>query len=300
MQLDGLKQAPFNVTLMGALSGTLRYYRIAASDPYLYGASGHAFLMNVHSELCPSGPYCWNRQPAFALLRNVGLDITPLGYFDASSPPSERAAVERRLREALTLGAPCFLVNMEFQLVTGYDETGFLTAQPWPGHDFPPAHLTFGSWSELGDEIHLDFHIVDALPPLDRLATMTASLRHAVDLWRHPERHSRSPYSVGGGAYENWEAAVRAGEGGSHGNWWNGMVWSESRRMAGEYLTEVAPILPLEAEGLAAEYAAIGSLLQRASEKALADEPKLALLGEAHRREAACIDRIEALLPRLP
>ena len=225
--------------------------------------------------------------------------MTPLGFFAESSTPEERSAVEARMREALDRGAPCFLVNMEYQLITGYDETGFLTAQPWPQLDFPPAHLTFGTWSELTGGIHMDFNIVDAAPPADRAAAVAASLRYAADLWRQPERHSGPPYGAGARAYDNWEAAVRAGHGGSHGNWWTATVWSECRTMAGQYLAEVAPILPLDAEALAEEYAAIGELLQRAADKELPAEPKLTLLTEARGREAACIDRIEALLPRL-
>jgi len=63
MQLGGLKQSPLNATLMGALHGAARYHRLDASLPFLYGASGLAFLMNVHEELCPSGPYCWRHEP---------------------------------------------------------------------------------------------------------------------------------------------------------------------------------------------------------------------------------------------
>ena len=122
-------------------------------------------------------------------------------------------------------------------------------------------------------------------------AAVAASLRYAVDLWRQPERHAGPPYGAGARAYDNWEAAVRAGHGSSHGNWWTATVWSECRTMAGQYLAEVAPILPLDAEGLADEYAAIGERLQHASDKELAAEPKLALLAEARGREARDSER---------
>ena len=118
MRLESLKQAPFNTTMMGAMRGALDYYGIAASDAFLYGASGHAFVMNIHKELCPSGPYCWNREPVDALLANVGLRVEALGFFHAGSGAEERARVEARLRESLAAGVPCFLLNMENQLIT--------------------------------------------------------------------------------------------------------------------------------------------------------------------------------------
>ena len=45
--------------------------------------------------------------------------------------------------------SPCSLLNMENQLITGYDDTGFDTAQPWCPHnkDFPPRRLSSGTWT---------------------------------------------------------------------------------------------------------------------------------------------------------
>jgi hypothetical protein len=70
---------------------------------------------------------------------NLGLEMTDLGFFAPQSTPQDRAAVEQRVREALDAGIPCSLINLENQLITGYDHTGFFTAQPWaPKVDFPP------------------------------------------------------------------------------------------------------------------------------------------------------------------
>ncbi|NLI00708.1 MAG: BtrH N-terminal domain-containing protein [Chthonomonadales bacterium] len=295
MVIEGLKQAPFNYTLMGAVRGALDHYGVPVSDAYLYGATGQAFMMNIHRELCPSGPYCWNRDPFFRLLANVGIAVTELGFHHAETPPEQRAASEERLRAALDRGAPCMLVNMEYQLITGYDDTGFLTAQPWPGMGFPPAHLAFGTWSELCDEVHMDFYILDRVEPAERAKAVRAALAYAVDLWRHPVDHTSEDYGVGPNAYQNWVEAVHRGHGASHGNWWNGTVWAECRAHAASFLKEVGDLAP-DAEALSAEYAAVADLVARCSHKEMPAPEKDELLRQAAARERACIQRMEAAL----
>ncbi|MBM3492802.1 MAG: hypothetical protein FJX72_00555 [Armatimonadetes bacterium] len=295
MVIEGLTQAPFNSTLMGAMRGAANHFGLGVSDAYLYGASGHAFIMNIHRVLCPSGPYCWDRGPFYDLLRNVGIATTPLGFHHAGTSVADRAASEARLRDALDRGSPCYLVNMEFQLITGYDETGFFTAQPWPGHDFPQAHLTFGTWAELGDEIHMDFDILDRCEPVERRVAVKAALEFAVDLWRRPKEYTSEGYGVGPEAYANWIGAVEAGHGPSHGNWWNGVVWAECRRQASDFLKEVAPLMPSsdDATALACEYSVIAELVERCSAKEMDQAEKLAQLAQARDLERAAISRVE-------
>jgi hypothetical protein len=299
MKLDTLRQSPFNCTYMGALRGACDHYGIGVTDAFLYGASGHAFVMNIHRLLCPSGPYCFNRDPINRLLENLGLRTTELGFYHSGSTTEERVAVDARIRDALDRGAACYLVNMEFQLITGYDETGFLTAQPWPGMDFPQAHMTFGSWAELGDEVHMDFDILDRCQAAPRPEAVRAGLGYAVDLWRNPRAHTSQDYGIGGEAYSNWISAIHAGHGSSHGNWWNGTVWAECRTQAAAFFREIAGLLPDDAPGLADDYSTVADLLERCSSKELPDDEKIGLLEDASRREAAATDRIERALAAL-
>jgi hypothetical protein len=298
MLLDNLKQPPLNTTMMGVMRGALDYYGLPASDAVLFGASGHAFVLNIHKELCPSGPYCWDQGVVRALLANVGLRVEFLGFFHPGSSAEERAAVEARLRDALQAGTPCSLQNMENQLITGLDDTGFLTAQPWPGVDFPPSHLTFGTWAELGDGIHMDFFVLHRCQPANLRTAVAASLGTAVELWRNPKAYIGGAYGMGPDAYANWVEAVRQGHGQSHGSWWNGVVWAECRAQAAGYFREIAPVLPspADSEALADGYAAIAGLLAKCADKELEAAPKERLLAEAAEREESCVARIERLL----
>jgi len=308
-RLVNLKQPPLNTTMMGVLKGAADYYGLGLSEPMIYGLSGHAFLINIHVELCPSGPYCWKRETAEPLIKNMGMKMTDLGFFGAETKGEARAEVERKLREALDKGIPCSLINMENQIIDGYDGTGFFSAQPWGTAcgNYSPARLSFGTWEEFGKEVHVNFYTIEKLKPISRQDAILASLDYAVDLYRSPARHSSKDYGVGPSAYDNWIAAVpKSGSG--HGNWWNATVWSECRQMAAAYFLEIgkenAHVMDLCSQ-LNGEYLKIAENLKRASEKTMDPVAKIRLLKETKHLEAAAIEKVEQLaaalrVPRQP
>jgi hypothetical protein len=300
-KLEGLKQPPFNTTMMGVVKGALDYHGIEFSAPFVFGASGHAFVINVHKQLCPSGPYCWSREETYPLIRNLGLDTTDLGFYYDLTSAEDRAEVEAKLRAALDKGIPCSLMNMEHQLITGYDADGLFTAQPWPPHDFPPARLTFGLWKEFGKEIHVNFYALARAKHSDHRKAVLDSLDYAVALHADPKKHTSADYGVGPDAYANWIAAAeKCGD--SHGNWWNGVVWSECRAMASKYFAEIgakyesaAPIC----EELSRDYAAISANLGKVSDKKLPAPEKIRLLDETQKMEAEAMEKVVAVAKAL-
>ena len=314
MKIERLAMPPFNTTLMGVVKGALDYHNadhnighdVEMSAAFVFGASGHAFLINIHKELCPSGPYCWNRDAASPLIRNLGLEMSDLGFYCLESSRQDRASVEAKLRAALDEGIPCSLLNMENQLIAGYDDEGFFVVQPWPGmcpENVTPARLTFGSWKEFGEECHVNFYILRRVTPLDRRSPINHrkavldSLDYAVDLHANPAKHTSKDYGVGPHAYTNWIAAA-AEYGASHGNWWNGTVWSECRQMASRYFAEIQQTYedaaPAASE-LTRAYADIAGALGRLSDKAMPAVEKVKLLGETQRKEAEAIRKVAAV-----
>jgi len=302
MKIENLAMPPFNTTLMGVVKGALDYYKIEVEAPTVFGASGHAFLINIHKQLCPSGPYCWKRDAATPLIRNLGLEMSDLGFFSPRNTPEDRASVEKKLRDALDRGVPCSLINLENQLIAGYDEDGFLTLQPWaPKEDFPPARLTFGSWREFGDTFHVSFYTLRSVKPVEHRTAVLDSLDYAVDLHTNPAKHSLNDYGVGPDAYANWINAA-AEFGASHGNWWNGAVWSECRQMASRYFADIQQrydgVAQAAAE-LSRTYADIGGALGRLSEKQMDTAEKVKLLSETKEREAEAVSKVAALAASL-
>lgn len=301
-RLDNLKQPPLDTTMMGVLKAAADYHALGLDEPTIYGLSGHAFLINIHTQLCPSGPYCWKRETAAPLIENMGLRMTDLGYFDAAAGADARADVERKLRAALDKGIPCSLINLENQIIDGYDGAGFFSAQPWaPRNRFPPDRLTFGSWTEFGQQFHVNFYTIEKVPPKDRRAAILASLDYAVDIWRHPAKHSSEAYGAGPKAYENWIKAVPEA-GTSHGNWWNATVWSECRRMAAGYISAIGAgnkdVAGLCAP-LASDYRKIAANLKTASSKTMEPTAKIALLEETRTLESSAIANVAKLADAL-
>jgi len=301
-RLANLKQPPLHTTMMGVLKGVADYHGLGLSAPMIFGLSGHAFLINIHVELCPSGPYCWKRENADPLIENMGMKMTDLGFFGTGAKEEARANVERRLREALDKSIPCSLINMENQIIDGYDQTGFFTAQPWAPHmNFPPARLSFGTWQEFGKEFHANFYTIEKAKPRDRQEAILASLDYAVDMHRNPAKHSSKAYGAGPLAYDNWIAAVPA-SGATHGNWWNATVWSESRRMAAAYFTEIGQANKDVAElcaQLNGEYLKIAANLNTASDKKMDPAAKISLLKETKQLESAAIEKVAKLAAAL-
>lgn len=301
MRIENLAVPPFNTTMMGVLKGVVDFHGIEASPATVFGGSGHAFLINIHEQLCPSGPYCWRRDLADPLIRNLGLEMADLGFYSPQNSAEDRAAVEKTLRDALDEGLPCSLCNMEHQIITGCDDDGLFTTQPWPKMDFPPARLSFGSWKEFGDEFHVNFFVLRRLDPCDRKTAVLDSLDYAVDLHANPAEHCLERYGIGPRAYENWAGAVEE-YGTSHGNWWNATVWSECRQMAAEYFGEIGSEfghLAGPASELSEAYAAISESLGRLSDQEMAAREKVALLDETKQKEAAAIEMVSALAAAL-
>ena len=98
VKIESLTQPPFETTLMGVLRAVTDHFGIGVSDAVVYGGSGHAFLINVHEALCPSSPYCWKPDGFYPLVRNLGVEMTDLGFFHGGSSAEERAAVEEKLK----------------------------------------------------------------------------------------------------------------------------------------------------------------------------------------------------------
>jgi len=297
-RLENLKQPPLNTTMMGILKGVADYHGLNLTEPMIYGLSGHAFLINIHVELCPSGPYCWKRKNAKPLIENMGMRMIDLGFFGTGAKAEARADVERKLREALDTGIPCSLINLENQIIHGYDDTGFFSAQPWaPRSKFPPGRLSFGSWKEFGKEFHVNFYTIERVEPAGRQVAILASLDYAIDMWRNPSKHSTKAYGVGPTAYDNWIAAVpKFGSG--HGNWWNATVWSECRRMAADYVAAIGKedkATSKLCEQIAKEYRKIAENLKSASNKTVDSGKKVKLLRETKQLEADAIRKVEKL-----
>lgn len=302
MQFENLAQPPLETSLMGVVRGVFDHSGIPASTPWLYGATGHAFVLNIHEQLCPSGPYCWDGDGWARLLENLGVTRKGFAFFTNAATPEERAAVEKAVREHLARGVLCSMINMDNQLIAGYDETGFLNCRPWGECSYTPERLTFGTWDELGEEIHLSFYRYERVDGLDARAQAKASLEYAASLWTDPKQHTEPGYGMGPDGYAHWTKALESIEPDHHGAWWNATVWSECRSMAAAYLEEIAERFPEAAEPARAaskDYAEIAGLLKAASDKAMPVADRIPRIDSASALESRAVGFLPDVLAHL-
>jgi hypothetical protein len=298
MKLENIKMPGFNTSLMGVIKGVLDFYQITMSDAKAFGGSGHAFLINVHENICPSGPYCWNRDGFVKLVKNLGLEMINLGFISAKGSADERRKLEQAVMGYLDKGVPCSVENMDNQIIYGYENDKLIMVQPWECvKDITPLTLTFGK------EIHANFYAFKKTDKKDDTAIIKESLEYAVDLFENPQKYAWEKYQIGLAAYDNWAQGVEKGHGSEHGNWWNGMVWSECRSMASAYLAEIAQDLTgassEAAKNLSKMYKNISGNLTQISDKKMAVSDKIKIIKELKVQEEKAIKTVQNLLALL-
>ena len=295
------RQPPFDTSLLGVAVAAAEHYGLERTPEEAFVLSGHAFALNIHPDLCPSGPYCWDFPRSLALLANFGLEMHGLGTLLPTADPGDRRRLEERVCRELEGGAVCSLLNLDHQLVTVCDEGGFVLARPWgPEPPSTPARLTFGSWAECQSGPPVAFFRL--APCSRRSATPLAdAVDFAIEAWRQPDGMTEAPYRFGPDGYALWLAALENGEIDEHGNWWNASVWGECRAFAGRYFRE-APrdalpewLQPGPARELGGRYAAIASRLHDVSDRTRSKLARRDLVAEARDIEADCIERLERL-----
>ena len=304
MKLENVNQPCFNTTLMGVLRGVLDYYEISVSDAMIYGGTGHAFLINIHDQICPSGPYCWSYDRFYLLLNNLGISMTNLGFFSGDNSMDDRLRIEKKVRDCLDRGHPCSLLNMENQLIPGYEDDHFVTSKPWQNHeDTTPSRLTFGTWEEFTEGIHCSFFTYKKVGELDEDRLIKESLEYALELYLAPKKYTFEPYAGGLEAYDQWIQGVMDGYGSELGHWWNAMVWGECRARAAAYMDEVGARFEDSNEeireitgAMSTNYRLIASNLETVSDREFPTGRKLSLLKDTLQMEAGQIEYLKNLV----
>ena len=228
------------------------------------------------------------------------------------------AARERNASVLLLYGAH-LIKNGALRIVNALVEGGWVTHLATNGagtiHDWELAFLgrteesvrdnvatgTFGTWDECFSREGWAHFTVLSRSPTRRAVPEAArdALSFALELYRTPERHEVECYRIGYGGYENWMDCIRRGMGGSHGDWWNAMVWKECRWFAAEFfkeLGELAGDAEKQCERLAQTYTAIFGALKEAGGREAPDADRLRALSEALKGEREAEAGIEALL----
>ena len=249
--LEYLNWKPMWVSHLGCIKGCLDYLDMEVSDAWLYGATGHAFLLNMHEVVCPSGPTAWKSEMLFRLGRNVGYRID--GIFSLRQMPDFDEARKKAwdyLKKNIDDGIPCYgweLGVPEYYVVNGYDDVGYYFSGPMPA----PARMP-KPWEELatGEIGLIEMYSVERGEALDDRQTVKQALEFALEFSQSPDKWIFPKYRAGLEGYDLWIKALETGVADGFGMAYNTVVWWECRFFAAEFLKEVRERLNDDVSGI--------------------------------------------------
>ena len=129
-KLDNLIFKPYFVSHLGCLDGCFEYYGMEISKPWLYGATGHGFILNIETNMCPSGPTAWNTAMIFQQSRKLGAEIDGIMAWKKEGNFSEKQEQAWNLiKKAIDHNQPCYGWQIgsipDFDIIYGYDDIGY-------------------------------------------------------------------------------------------------------------------------------------------------------------------------------
>ena len=109
-------------THLGCLGGYLDYLKQGVSDAWLFGATGHAFFLNIPDGVDASGPTAWNNQKILSLASNLGGKIETISQWkqDGVDFPKVQEDAWNLVRKSIDVGASVLCVWISDSRVLRY------------------------------------------------------------------------------------------------------------------------------------------------------------------------------------
>ncbi len=249
--LENLKWSPLWTSHIGCLKGCLDYLKMNISEAWLYGATGHAFILNIHEIVCPSGPTAWQGDILFKLSKNIGFTVEGIdGWKGEDNFNEKQRAAWDNTRKAIDDGLPCYGWEFdvpEFYVVFGYDDQGYYYSGPGADDGKGPF-----PWDKLGiSEIGvLAMYRVSPKDGADDRTTVRNALSFAVKFAEDPGNWVYEKYKSGKMGYDLWIQALENNQAHDFGMAYNSIVWSECRYFAVKFLIEAKERLDNKLQGL--------------------------------------------------
>jgi hypothetical protein len=223
---------------MQCLKAISDYLELGHSTPWIFGATGLGFIMNIHPELCPSGPTAFSQRPINALATNLGFDLygTIFTKADKDFQAKQKEAWEMT-RMAIDNDMPTFGWEMdkpEYYFIHGYDKENYL----FLGFD---GKVLKKKWNTLGESEIGVVSIFSANPGKKKAATsqtLKDTFTFALGFAKGDKDWMYPAYQSGLKAYTTWIEALQNGKADHFGLGYNAQVWAECKTNACEFLKE--------------------------------------------------------------
>ncbi|MHC4342687.1 MAG: hypothetical protein ACYSX0_21040 [Planctomycetota bacterium] len=250
-KLEGLKFHPLWTTQMGCMKGCLDFLGARVSTAWLFGGTGHAFVINMHDEVCPSGPTAWKTLMLYRLAPNIG--CSPDLVFAVRSDPAfeekQKEAFEF-VHESIDEGIPCYgweLEIPEYYVISGYDDVGYYFHGCGLAESKGPKPYGELGATEIGC---LQVDSVRRSAPADAAETVKAACLAARKHAEGPEEWVFPRYAQGVKGFESWADSLQSGKASDMGHRYNAEVWAECRAQACAFLEEAKERLAGRADAL--------------------------------------------------
>ena len=238
-KLENLRWMPSWTTHLGCVKGCLEYLDIDISPAWLWGGTGHAFFMNIHPVICPSGPTAWKSGIIHQLGQNVGYKVEGVvGFKSQEDFNAKQHLAWNTVCGAIDKGLPCFgweLEVPEFYVIHAYDAAGYHFKGP--GCDEGKGTCP---WEKLGDTGIgvIETYVVKPGTAADDAQVVKAAFQFALEASQSPDEYVHADYQAGLPGYDLWLAAFEEGKADGFGTAYNAAVWAECRHFATEFLRE--------------------------------------------------------------
>ncbi len=249
-KLQNLKWAPRWVSHMGCLRGCLDYLGLDISDAWLYGGTGHAFVINIHPESCPSGPTAWKTMMLFELAPNLGYRTDSVVGFKGQAFTETQEKAWDFTRKSIDEGLPVYgweLEIPEFYVVYGYDDVGYYYSGVGADEGKGPK-----PWRELGDTGIgvVEMYAVSPAPSKAPAVVVKEAFQRVLEHAGNPPDQIFENYAAGIKGYDLWIKGLESGKAGRFGMGYNAAVWAECRGFAVAFLEEASQRLGSKATAL--------------------------------------------------
>ncbi len=224
---------------IGAIKGCLDHLGLNVSLPWLFGATGHAFILNVNDAVCPSGPTAWNTHMIHQLGRNLGyvadgvFAVREDGDFD-----ERKGRAWEMVKRAIDDSRPCYgweLKIPEFYVIYGYDGEGYYYSGPRCEAGRGPK-----AWTEVGETSIgcLEIYALRTGEPSDDVTTVRDSLPFVLEHAQNPPKWIYPGYRAGLAGYDTWIKALVTNTAEGFGVAYNSAVWYTCRSKGALFLEE--------------------------------------------------------------
>jgi CubicO group peptidase (beta-lactamase class C family) len=232
-------------TEMGCLKASARSLGIPVTDARLYGATGVGFLINIDETAAAKSMAVWNKQRAYDLCRNIGLNVESIWSHTSNKEfSSTQRLVWNRVRQSIDSGFVCYGFHFEDPiryLVMGYDSLGYYY-KGW-GAEWGEGPVF---WYDLGrTEIGLlGMHFVrpvSARAPFKDI--IKQAFRFVLEFSNNSKQWVPDDCKAGPEGYTRWISLFESGKEDEYGASYNALVLAEARRFAVVFLEEARGLL---------------------------------------------------------